>query len=135
MFSRHSWTLQQQYLFVYIGELRCWHLTRKRAGLWFWPYLVVVDDHALQLHAHLHDGRKVLDAVERDLRDMQQPRHATDLHESSVRLDGLDETVAKEKQMGIGESGMSSMNRVVIHSFLLAYVLQVLSLGTMEESA
>lgn len=56
-------------------------------------YLVVVDDHALELHAHLHDRREVLDAVERDLGDVQQPRHATDFHERSVGLDGFDVTV------------------------------------------
>lgn len=63
-------------------------------------YLVVVDDHALELHAHLHDGREVLDAVERNLGDVQKPRHATDLHERSVGLDGLDVpvTAAKKRQ-------------------------------------
>lgn len=84
-------------------------LHKKAGGL----YLVVVDDHALQLHAHLHDGREVLDAVERDLRDVQQPRHATDLHERSVRLDSLDETVEKEKHKGIGDRDMWSIKRVI----------------------
>lgn len=53
-------------------------------------HLVVVDDHTLERHAHLKDRGEVLDTVERDLRDVQQPRHATDLHERSVRLDCLD---------------------------------------------
>lgn len=61
-------------------------------------HLVVVNDHALELHAHLHDGREVLDAVERNLGDVQQPRHATDLHERSVGLDGLDVTVTGAKK-------------------------------------
>lgn len=61
-------------------------------------YLVVVDDHALELHAHLHDGREVLDAVERNLGDVQKPRHATDLHERSVGLDGLDVPVTAAKK-------------------------------------
>lgn len=61
-------------------------------------HLVVVDDHALELHAHLHDGREVLDAVERNLGDVQQPRHATDLYERSVGLDGLDVTVTAAKK-------------------------------------
>lgn len=60
----------------------------------------MVDDHTLELHAHLHDGREVLDAVERDLRDVQQPRHAADLHERPVRLDGLDETVSAANTEG-----------------------------------
>lgn len=60
----------------------------------------MVDDHALELHAQLHDGREVLDAVERDLRDVQEPRHSTDLHERAVGLDGLDVTVEAEVLRG-----------------------------------
>ena len=56
----------------------------------------MVDDHALELHAQLHDGREVLDTVERNLRDVQEPRHSADLHERSVGLDGLDVTVEAE---------------------------------------
>lgn len=63
----------------------------------------MVDDHALELHAQLHDGREVLDAVERDLRDVQEPRHPADLHERSVRLDGLDVTVEAEIERGLAE--------------------------------
>lgn len=60
----------------------------------------MVDDHALKLHAHSQDGREVLNAVERDLRDVQQPRHAADLHECSVGLDGLDMAVVEEGGKG-----------------------------------
>lgn len=56
----------------------------------------MVDNHALELHAQLHDGREVLDTVERNLRDVQEPRHSADLHERSVGLDGLDVTVEAE---------------------------------------
>lgn len=68
-------------------------------------HLVVVDDHALELHAHLHDGREVLDAVERNLGDVEQPRHTADLHERSVRLDGLDVTVTQVSRSGRKLSG------------------------------
>lgn len=73
----------------------------------------MVDDHALELHAHLHDGWEVLDAVERDLRDVQQPRHATDLHESSVRLDGLHVTVAGTERRRVGKERNVSKTAVV----------------------
>lgn len=74
--------------------------TKKRHGrhphTCFKLYLVVVDDHALQLHAQSQDGGEVLNAVERDLRDVQQPRHTADLHECSVGLDSLDVAVAEQ---------------------------------------
>ncbi len=60
----------------------------------------MVDDHALELHAQLHDGREVLDTIERDLRDVQQPRHATDLHKRSVRFDGLDVSIETDGRDG-----------------------------------
>lgn len=77
-------------------------------------YLVVVDDHALQLHAHLHDGREVLDAVERDLRDVKQPRHSADLHERSVGLDGLDVTAtAPVKEINPPRGKISTCSRKI----------------------
>lgn len=69
--------------------------------------LVVVDYHALKVHAHVQDRREVLDAVEGDLGDVQQSRHATDLHERSVGLDGLD--VAVSARGGIRGVGYSSI--------------------------
>lgn len=77
----------------------------------------MVDDHALELHAQLHDGREVLDTVKRDLRDMEQPRHATDLHKRSVRLDGLDMTVEMDgRDGGMDEKGTSHIAGVNISS-------------------
>lgn len=76
-------------------------------------YLVVVDDHALELHAHLHDGREVLDAVERNLGDVQQPRHATDLDKRSVRLDGLDVTVTAAKKINAPEGKISECSQEI----------------------
>lgn len=71
----------------------------------------MVDDHALELHAQLHDGRQVLDAVERDLGDVQKPRHSADLHERSVRLDGLDVTVESDIERGLAESDREGQSK------------------------
>lgn len=57
-------------------------------------YLIVVDNHALECHAHMKNGRKILDAVEGDLRYVKQPRYATNLHKRSVGLDGFNMAVA-----------------------------------------
>mmetsp|Transcript_22636 Transcript_22636/g.53691 ORF Transcript_22636/g.53691 Transcript_22636/m.53691 type:complete len:429 (-) Transcript_22636:192-1478(-) len=55
--------------------------------------LVVIDDHALDGHAGLQDLLQILDAIVRDLGDVQKTGHAADLDEGTVRLEGLDHTV------------------------------------------
>lgn len=100
----------------------------------FSPHLIVVDDHALELHAHLHDGREVLDAVERDLRDVQQPRHATDLHESSVRLDGLHVTVAGTERRRVGKERNVSKTAVVANTRYKITFARVRDCGRLKET-
>lgn len=58
----------------------------------------MVDDHTLERHAHLKDGGEVLDTVERDLRDVQEPRHTTDLHKRSIWLDCLHMPITSQSQ-------------------------------------
>lgn len=55
-------------------------------------YLIVVDNHTLDLLSGLDNKGEILDAVIRDLRDVEKTRHAVDLNESTVGLEELDHT-------------------------------------------
>jgi len=56
-------------------------------------HLVVVNDHAFDLHARLKDLFQILNSVVRDLRNVKESRHAAHLDEGAVGLEGLDEAV------------------------------------------
>mmetsp|Transcript_2076 Transcript_2076/g.4350 ORF Transcript_2076/g.4350 Transcript_2076/m.4350 type:complete len:434 (-) Transcript_2076:134-1435(-) len=55
--------------------------------------LVVINDHTLDGHAGLENLFQIFDAVVRDLRNVQETRHATNLDKGSVGLEGLDNTL------------------------------------------
>ena len=64
--------------------------------------LVVIDDHTLDGHAGLQYLFEVLDAVVRDLGNVQKTGHATNLNKGTVRLEGLDDTLHEVTARKVG---------------------------------
>mmetsp|Transcript_7997 Transcript_7997/g.19845 ORF Transcript_7997/g.19845 Transcript_7997/m.19845 type:complete len:423 (-) Transcript_7997:203-1471(-) len=70
--------------------------------------LIVVNDHTLDGHAWLKNLFQVFDAVVRNLRNVQETGHSTDLDKGSVRLEGLDDTVDQISAGKVGHLGFDN---------------------------
>mmetsp|Transcript_25062 Transcript_25062/g.52097 ORF Transcript_25062/g.52097 Transcript_25062/m.52097 type:complete len:249 (-) Transcript_25062:656-1402(-) len=52
--------------------------------------LIVVNDHTLDLHTRLQDSFQIFDTIVRNLRNVQETRHASNFHEGTIWLESLD---------------------------------------------